>query len=282
MRLPSTSFLVLAMLAGPSFARAQTDAPAPLPALPATPPPSAEPGPAGPASLSAPPTPPPPPPVQSEARPTSASAGEPIAISFRRYRHEGFYLAVNGGLAFVSARGNGPLGSASIAGLGSVGDLSIGGTVAPGLVLGGVARDWSTRGTFKGGPVITATTTTYVNGAPTTNHPTLSGHAQAQNVELGAFLDWYPNPEKGWHVGGSVGLGGIAVTDDAGERSTAGGVAGSVFGGYQWWVGPSWSIGMAGVVSVAGASHLDDSDQNDTGYKLTPFGVGLETEVLYY
>jgi hypothetical protein len=47
-------------------------------------------------------------------------------------------------------------------------------------------------------------------------------------------------------------------------------------------LGPSWSLGFGGVLSVAGASHLDDSNQHDTGYKLTPFGVGLETQLLYY
>jgi hypothetical protein len=199
-----------------------------------------------------------------------------------RYRHEGFYLAADTGLGFLSAWGSGPAGSASISGFGSVSDLAIGGTVAPGLVLGGVAREWSTTGTFNGGPTITASTTYFVNGVATPTHLTLSGNAHAQSIELGAFLDWYPNPEKGWHLGASVGLGSMSMTDDAGTRSMSSAVAGSIFGGYQWWLGPAWSLGLTGVLSASSAGRFDDSNQNDTGYRLTPLGVGLVTQLLYY
>jgi hypothetical protein len=201
-----------------------------------------------------------------------------------RYRHEGFYLSTGIGFGVVVARGSGPLGDASITGRGIVSTLGIGGTVAPGLVLGGTLRTWTGTGTFDGGPPITATTTYYQNGMPTKTTLTLSGHTQIATVELGAMLDWFPNPEKGWHVGGSVGLCGMSLVDDAGTQSTAGGVGGSIFGGYQWWLGPSWSLGLSAVLSIAGVSHLDDTsqNQNDTGYKLTPFAFGLGTQLLYY
>jgi hypothetical protein len=206
-----------------------------------------------------------------------------------RYRHEGFYLAADTGFGYLAAWGSGPVGSASISGLGTVADLAIGGTVAPGLVLGGVAREWSTTGTFNGGPTISAKTTYYMNGVATPTQLTLSGNAHAQSIEAGAFLDWYPNPEKGWHVGVSVGLGGMSMTDDAGTKSMSIAVAGSVFGGYQWWLGPAWSLGLAGVLSASTAGRFDypstDSDpsnQNDSGYRLTPLGVGLVTQLLYY
>jgi hypothetical protein len=285
MRPPSTRFLLalhsivsLATLSFSPFARAQTDSPAaPLPALPATPP--ASPEPASPAAPPPTPIPPAPPPVETSASPASAA---PVVLSLAPYRHQGFYLGETGGFGYLSAHGSGPRGDASIAGVGVVYDLGIGGTIAPGLVLGGVIRGWMTNGTFNGGPVTTATTTTYANGAATTTNLTLSGNARIQSGELGAFLDWYPNPEKGWHVGGSLGLCGVSLTDDAGTQSTAGGIAGAIFGGHQWWLGPSWSLGLAGVVSLAGVSHLDDSGQKDTGYKLTPVGIGLQTQLLYY
>jgi hypothetical protein len=288
MRSPSTRFLLalhsvvsLAALSSSPLARAQTDSPAaPLPALPATPP--ASPEPTSPPAPPPTPIPPAPPPVEASASPASATNAEPVGVAVPRYRHEGFYFGASGGPGYLAARGSGPLGDASISGLGSVGDLSIGGTIAPGLVLGGVAREWLTSGTFNGGQVTTGTTTTYVNGIATPTPVTLSGHAQVATAELGAFLDWYPNPEKGWHVGGSLSLAAVVLTDDAGTRSTAGGIGGSIFGGHQWWLGPSWSLGLGGVLSVAGASHLDDSNQHDTGYKLTPIGVGLETQLLYY
>lgn len=199
-----------------------------------------------------------------------------------RYRHQGFYLAADTGIGFLGAWGKGPLGSASISGTGSMTGLDIGGTIAPGLVLGGVVRAWSTKGTFNGGPTITATTTYYANGVPSTSQQTLSGNARATSVEIGAFVDWYPNPENGWHVGASVGLGGMGIVDDAGTSSVSEALGGSIFGGYQWWLGPAWSLGLAGIVSGATTGKFDDSNQNDTGYKLTPLGFGLETEILYY
>jgi hypothetical protein len=199
-----------------------------------------------------------------------------------RYRHDGFYLSADTGIGVLSAWGSGPLGSASISGFATAGDLSIGGTIAPGLVLGGVVREWSASGMFNGGPVITATTTYFANGVATTSHPTLSGNTHIESLELGAFLDWYPNPEKGWHVGGSLGLGGMALIDDAGTRSVSGAVAGSIFGGYQWWLGPAWSLGISAVGSIATSGRFDDSNHDDTGYKLAPLGIGIETDLLYY
>lgn len=278
------ALLPLVWLATSPDAHAQSDAPgAPLPALPPAPSPGPEP--------TSPPAPPAASPAPASAAPTappvsgpaSAPPGEPVAFYIPRYRHQGFYLAADTGLGVMTAFGSGPLGSASITGPGTVGAFAIGGTVAPGLVLGGVAREWSTSGTFNGGPNITATTTYVLNGKTIVSPPqTLSGNAHALAVEIAAFLDWYPNPENGWHVGGSVGLGNMTLTDDAGTRTTGVGLAGSVFGGYQWWLGPAWSLGISGVVSIANAGHLDDSNQNDTGYKFTPMGFGLQSELLYY
>ncbi len=208
-----------------------------------------------------------------------------VGLYVPRYRHEGFYFAVRSGIGFFSVRGSGPLGDASIKGLGNAADLAIGGTVAPGLVLGGVFREWSTAGTFDGGPPITATRTHFVNGVSTTDPPlTLSGNARATSIEAGAFLDWFPNPERGWHVGASVGIGGVGVTDDSSAMSVGGGVMGSIFGGYQWWIGPSWSLGIQGVLSGGSAAKLDGSDdsQEDTGYKLAPLGIAVQASLLYY
>jgi hypothetical protein len=294
MRPTSTRFLIalfpvvsLAALGASARAWAQTDAPpAPLPALPATEP-TTPPASAGPSTPPPPPPEPPPPPPEAMGPP--AGGGEQaMSLYLPRYRHQGFYLAANTGLGFLATWGSGPLGSANLSGLGSVGDVAVGGTISPGLVLGGVAREWSTGGTFNGGPTITATTTYFANGVPSTTQHTLSGNAHVTSVEIGAFLDWYPNPEKGWHVGASVGLGGTVLTDDAGTKSQSGAVAGSLFGGYQWWLGPGWSLGINGVVSAATMGRLDsndqstDSTQTDTGYKLMPLGVGIESELLYY
>jgi len=283
-RLPLLSLLSLAALTLSSRARAQGDAPgsSPLPSLPPTEPASPPPASAAPSSTATPPPPPETAPTPTETA-TAGGAGQvPPGFFGPRYRHQGFYLGVDTGIGFMGAWGSGPLGSASITGSGSEADIAIGGTIAPGLALGGIAREWSTSGTFHGGPTITATTTHFANGVPSTTQGTLSGNAHATAVEVGAFLDWYPNPEKGWHVGASVGLGGMGLTDDAGTRTVSAAVAGSIFGGYQWWLGPAWSLGLQGVVSGATTGKFDDSDRNNTGYTLTPFGIGLATQILYY
>ena len=210
---------------------------------------------------------------------SAADSGAPCAP---HYRHEGFYLSYAGGIGFFSAKGSGPSGDASINGRATGGGIGIGGTIAPGLVLGGVIRGWIAGGTFNGGPTVTATRTHVVNGATQTDNVTLSGNAQVSSYELAALIDWFPNPEKGWHVGASIGLGGMSLTDDTGAQSVNAGVAGSLFGGYQWWIGPSWSLGLQLVLSGSTAGKLDDSNQNDTGYSMRPFAIGIEANLLYY
>jgi hypothetical protein len=281
MRLASLRFWLsilpaVSPFAASSLALAQADAPAaPLAPLPAPPAPTETSTPA--VTTSPPPPPPSAPPAEAAPAPREFVSGPAP-----RYRHQGFYLAAGGGVAVLSAWGSGPSGSASMTGVGSESDVAIGGTVAPGLVIGAVARTWSISGTFKGGPAISATATYFTNGQPSTSRFTLSGNASASTVELGAFLDWYPNPESGWHLGGSLGLGGMSVTDDAGTSSDSAGLAVSLYGGYQWWLGPAWSLGLVGVASGGTMSSFEDGNQNDTGYRLMPLGIGLASKLLYY
>jgi len=260
--------------AASSLALAQADAPAaPLAPLPAPPAPTET---STVAVTASPPPPPSVPPTEAPPAPREFVSGRAL------YRHQGFYLSAGGGLAVLSAWGSGPSGSASITGVGSESDVAIGGTVAPGLVIGAVARTWSISGTFKGGPAISATATYFTNGQPSTSRLTLSGNARATTIELGAFLDWYPNPENGWHLGGSLGLGGMTVIDDAATSSASVGIAVSLYGGYQWWLGPAWSLGLVGVASGGTMSSFEDGNQNDTGYRLMPLGIGLASQLLYY
>lgn len=273
----------LALVAAAPSALAQTAPAAPLPPLPsdaaAAPPPPATPP---------PPTAAPAPPAPSEA---TAPSSPPVLVApptesspswRRKLRHDGFYLAVGSGIGLVGAWGSGPNGSASIAGVGSSSTLAIGGSLAPGLSIAGVIQGGTTNGTFHGGPVIQATTMHVVNGQAVTTPSTLSGHATGNLFLLGAQVDWYPHADDGWHVGAALGLGGASVTDDAGNTSTGASIAGSLFGGYQWWLGPSWSLGLMGVVTTAPSVKLNDSNSNDTGYRLEPASVTIQTELLYY
>ena len=145
--------------------------------------------------------------------------------------------------------------------------------------MAGVVESASIVGsTFNGGPVVTTT-----GGGSTPNVPmTLTGNARATLVLLGLQADWFPKPTDGWHVGAAVGFGGVALTDDAGQATAGFSVAGSVFGGYQWWIGRSWSLGISAFVSAAPSLTMADKHGNDTGYQLTPFAGGVQLTLLYY
>jgi hypothetical protein len=99
---------------------------------------------------------------------------------------------------------------------------------------------------------------------------------------LGVLADWFPMPTRGWHVGAALGLGGDTVTDDAGRTMNGASVTGSVFGGYQWWLGSNWSLGIEGTVSVAPQLTMHDADGKDTGYQMMPLSAGAQFLLLYY
>lgn len=238
---------VLALALGARTANAQQPPPpqvryAPAPPVvygPVTPPP--------------PPPPAPPPPVAYGAPPPPvvAYAGPPPA-SFHP-RHTGFYLrlALGGGGFTDSFR----LESANVGydatatGGTFASELGIGGALLPGLILGGALYG-----------------ETMVN--PTV---TVAGFPAASNVSVGTlgmigpFLEWYPNPERGFHLGGAVTAARITLSDSAGNitnNSIVGG--GLVFDiGYEWWLADEWGLGVMGRLIGAGLS--DGTVHHDVG-----------------
>jgi hypothetical protein len=275
-KLPFVAVAAASIVAVPSLVRAQADAGGALPSLP--PAPSPEPSaPAAPPAVT----------VTATAAPPAEPAPPPEAMAApcglrRPYRHEGFYLAVDGGIGYGSFSGTGPGGTASIDGAAYLGGLAIGGTVAPGLVIGGAFGILGTSGDFSGGPSITATATYHVNGAAAPPQSKVLTNTTALNATIGAFVDWFPDPSDGWHVGGSIDLGQMSTTDALGTRDMAGDFGASIMGGYQWWLGPSWSMGIIARASIATKGSLEDSSKDQNGYSLMPFGVGVGYELLYY
>jgi hypothetical protein len=156
--------------------------------------------------------------------------------------------------------------------------LAIGGNLVGGLVLAGTVQSSSISTTFTGGP--------FVGESVTSNGKTLtaSAKADASSSHLGLLVDWYPNLSDGWHVGLSAGLGVMSVTNHADDSAMTGtSAAGSVFGGYDWAIGPAWSIGLALVASDARSATLKtSSDQLDTGYRLSSYFVGISGSFLYF
>ena len=278
MRFALLVFLMPLASASPALAQSN-DRLEPLPALPATPEPTPTPA-APPAPAEAIPVAPPSVAGGQAAAPTpTTTAATPCPCA--RYERHGFYLRYGAGYGYLSTWGDGPSGSASISGGAITGSIAIGGTIAKGLVVAGAFRAWSTSGTFDGGPAITVTTSRSLNGAITTTSHGLTG-ASATSFEIGALVDWYPDPAGGWHAGASIGIGGVGVTDDAGDEMSSGALGGSLFGGYQWWLGPAWSLGVEVVMSGATKASLTDSNQNDSNYRLMPLAIGIETPLLYY
>ena len=257
----------LVALLGPitvvSGARAEGEQP--LPALPA---PSA-----------APETPPPAPPVAGAARSPAGAAAAPSGspppvlagstsdlpdppntpCSGNRSRcHDGFYARMGLGLGVTGISGQGPSGSVSISGGSIPFRLAIGGTVGKSVVLGAA-----------------------LFGAATAIAPSTSGieGAEASFGALNFLVDWFPSPEGGWHVGGDIGLGVVGLTHNVGA---GGDLALSVFGGYDWWFTDQWSFGPMLSVSGGTAAPINDSNNNDTGYRLKPASIALLASFLYH
>ena len=259
----------------PSRASAQQ----PLPQLP----------PSSPASSAAPIPPPPPPPeppgappamVDATSAPPSVTLATPAPAPYQpmthvepyggegAYEHDGFYLRVTTGFGLLGLGGTGPTGAnASLGGGATVGRLLIGGTPARGFVVGGMIEG------------VNASSVDF--GAASAGLPT-HGWSGAMGT-LGAFVDWFPSPHHGWHLGGQLGLTGVAVANDAAQTSWAGGALSSaVFGGYDFWLGPQWSLGLEGVVGVASRAKMQDGHGDDVGYRFGAADFGLEATLLYH
>lgn len=265
------ALLSLGLTPGLAFAQSE-----PLPPLPppADAPPSQAPRAPGPnapdAPLPPPPPPYPPPPYPPPSSPPPYSRGRVIIVHgcgepTGPYCHDGFYMRLGLGLAYTSVWGTGPSGNASISGTGVALSASFGGTVARGLVIGGALRIADGLGPFTGAP------------------PDAPGNATASLGQLlGVFVDWYPAPTDGWHVGSQVGLGITSVTDSLSRESSGPALAGSVFGGYDWWIGPQWSLGLLMSLSTATTATMVDSTHNDTGYSFRPLAFGVEASILWH
>jgi hypothetical protein len=190
----------------------------------------------------------------------------------------GFYLRFASGIGGVNVAGTGPKGDASLSGLGSTSLIAIGGNVVRGLVLAGTVQASTISSTFNGGPFVGENVTS--NGQSLT----ASSKADASASILGILVDWYPDPADGWHVGLSAGFGATSIKNQADDKTMSGtSAAGSFFGGYDWAIGPAWSLGLAIVGSgVTSASLKDSSDQSNTGYRLKSYSVGISGSFLYF
>jgi hypothetical protein len=152
--------------------------------------------------------------------------------------HDGFYLRGSLGPGWLwTSFSDGLLAGGTIRGNGGGGDIQLGGTFTPGLVVGG-------------GLFLTGMEHEDVRPAGEAVDDYDPGNVGM--VAIGPFVDYFPDPKRGLHFGGMVGLGvmgfetrgraGIESPYDEDARSGSGGAIGA-WVGYDWWVGPEWSLG---------------------------------------
>lgn len=199
-----------------------------------------------------------PPPVQEPLPECELGAApSPCEQPGNAYRHDGFYLRVTNETQYLAFQGKGPEGSASVKGLGTGGMMAIGGTPVPGLVIAGTLSSDMVRGKFKGRP----------EGD--------EENASMARAMLGVLVDWYPQPNDGWHVGAALGFAGITLADASLADSVGVAFAAKVFGGYDWWIGPQWSVGVSALLATTPSAPLVDRDGDKNGYRFYTLSAGL-------
>lgn len=185
-------------------------------------------------------------------------APAPGAKSSGAFEHDGFYLRFGMGFGSYGERfeskstsryGGKSGGDAS--GFATVTEIAIGGTVAPGLVLGG-------------GVYTTSLVTSSFDADEDVTVPKELEPDRRNFALVGPFVDWYPNPRKGFHLQGAVGLAtlndGWEKHDDHNEPEYVALGGGLMFGvGYEWFVAEEWSLGMMARITGAVVTGEDEN-----------------------
>jgi len=160
------------------------------------------------------------------------------------------------------------LGKSTLRGGGGAIDLLIGGTPTPGFVIGGGFL---------------------LNGAQDPSNETAAGDfdtdAQTSTLILGPFIDGFPDPEGGLHIGGMLGLAGYAVDsdDDALKDEETNGFGGALWIGLGGWVGTAWALdGMLSFTGVATRGEFELPDGTDVTEDVTAGTFSILFTALYH
>lgn len=170
--------------------------------------------------------------------------------------HDGFYLRMGIGAGYGRVKSTGEfqtgLEGASTdmeivySGAGPAYELLIGGTPGGGVVVGGgfVGQDISDPKVEVDGEELDA--------------DLFDDDDALGMVLLGPFVDWFPDPRGGAHVGAMIGVAAIGLSDggDEDDNESSTGWGGSLWGGYDFWVANQWSLGAEGRVAYL-STHRD-------------------------
>lgn len=176
--------------------------------------------------------------------------------------HDGFYMRFGSGLAGFDER----LSSEDSAlyggeiktrtrGIGTATELAIGGTISEGVVLGGAFYTFD---------LLTSTLKFEKDSAEGAVPPPELDTELRNLVLLAPFIDIYPNPRRGFHVQGALGLAvltasvfGSSATDQSDYAAIGGGLM--LGAGYEWFVADEWSLGILGRATISVLTGEDDS-----------------------
>lgn len=150
--------------------------------------------------------------------------------------HDGFYLQLNAGLGYLSSSAEAAGTKVTYSGVTIPSSLLIGGTVGP-LVIGGAFF-----GDYAPSPSAS------VNGSAAMSFTDVT----MTLIGIGMFADYYVDPHGGLHFQPFVGWGGLNTSykgNSGGSDPT--GLVLALGGGYDWWVGDEWSIGVMGRLAYA-------------------------------
>jgi hypothetical protein len=161
--------------------------------------------------------------------------------------HDGFYARISLGFGSLSGTFDDghPSGEDLEGSSGALGfDVLIGGSPAPGVAIGGaLIGEGAASVDFDRGPL----------------------RSQDRSLSLGIigpFIDGFPSPSRGWHLGGMLGLARLSIEDDSldGIEETLG-FGGAFWLGHDFWVADDWSIGP--LLRLSGALTRDSGPNVD-------------------
>lgn len=177
----------------------------------------------------------------------------PPSVARSYHVHDGFYARASVGFGSLGASFDDDHASGrDLDGSGfSMGaDLMLGGSPSPGFALGGALL---------------------AQGAFSARFERGSAFAEDRSLSLlliGPFVDGFPMPSKGWHVGGMVGLAALTIEDSSSDGvSQTSGFGGSAWLGHDFWVADEWSMGP--MLRLTGTlTRESDADVNASSFSL--------------
>jgi hypothetical protein len=192
--------------------------------------------------------------------PTIELGAPPLAPPVTRTlrSHDGFYLRVNAGLgSLLDANVHNPSSLPDLEGGGTSLDidLMVGGSPSPGMALGGALL------------LSSIASADYESDTETVE-------ADTDTWMLAPFIDGYPSPRGGFHLGGAVGL--AQVRSDKQEVTgykNATGLGIAAWLGYDAWIGDEWSMG--GLVRLLGTRAKGDTDNGSASLNTVNLSVML-------